>query len=61
MTAARDDMTERELTEFVRARLAHFKAPDRVYFEPLPKTSTGKIQKHALRALAHERHQAAAD
>jgi acyl-coenzyme A synthetase/AMP-(fatty) acid ligase len=31
-----------------------------VYFEPLPKTSTGKIQKHVLRALARERDQAVA-
>jgi fatty-acyl-CoA synthase len=54
VTTARDDLTERELTDFVRARLAHFKAPDRVYFEALPKTSTGKIQKHALRARARD-------
>ena len=55
VTTSRNDITERELTEFVRGRLAHFKAPDRVYFEPLPKTSTGKIQKHVLRARARER------
>jgi fatty-acyl-CoA synthase len=55
VTAGRDGVTERELTEFVRARLAHFKAPDRVYFEALPKTSTGKIQKHVLRARARDR------
>jgi fatty-acyl-CoA synthase len=48
-------VTERELTDFVRGRLAHFKAPDRVYFEALPKTSTGKIQKHVLRTVARER------
>jgi fatty-acyl-CoA synthase len=46
------DVTERELTEFARSRLAHFKAPDRVYFQALPKTSTGKIQKHLLRDRA---------
>ena len=28
---------------------------DRVYFEPLPKTSTGKIQKNVLRDRARER------
>jgi fatty-acyl-CoA synthase len=60
VTAGRSDVTERELTDFVRGRLAHFKAPDRVYFEPLPKTSTGKIQKHVLRALARQRDQATA-
>jgi fatty-acyl-CoA synthase len=55
VTTGRSGVTERELTEFVRARLAHFKAPDRVYFEALPKTSTGKIQKHVLRARARDR------
>jgi fatty-acyl-CoA synthase len=55
VTTSGGAVTEQELTEFVRDRLAHFKAPDRVYFEPLPKTSTGKIQKHVLRAVARER------
>jgi fatty-acyl-CoA synthase len=35
-----------------RANLAHFKAPKTVVFGPLPKTSTGKIQKYALRERA---------
>jgi fatty-acyl-CoA synthase len=52
-------VTEHELTGFVRDRLAHFKVPDRVYFEELPKTSTGKIQKHLLRAVARERDRSA--
>jgi 3-(methylthio)propionyl---CoA ligase len=55
VTTAGAVVTERELTDFVRAQLAHFKAPDRVYFEVLPKTSTGKIQKHVLRAVARQR------
>jgi fatty-acyl-CoA synthase len=55
VTTAGAGVTERELIAFVRARLAHFKAPDRVYFEALPKTSTGKIQKHVLRGLASDR------
>jgi fatty-acyl-CoA synthase len=29
--------------------LAHFKAPRRIVFGPLPKTSTAKIQKFILR------------
>jgi fatty-acyl-CoA synthase len=33
-----------------RATLAGFKVPKRVMFQELPKTSTGKIQKHVLRA-----------
>jgi fatty-acyl-CoA synthase len=52
VTTGRDGITERDLTDFARSRLAHFKAPDRVYFQALPKTSTGKIQKHVLRAWA---------
>jgi fatty-acyl-CoA synthase len=44
--------TAAELIEFVRSRIAHFKAPKEIRFEELPKTSTGKIQKHALRERA---------
>jgi fatty-acyl-CoA synthase len=38
-----------ELTDHVRAQLARFKAPKRIVFGPLPKTSTGKVQKNLLR------------
>jgi fatty-acyl-CoA synthase len=42
--------TERELIDFTRERLAHFKAPHGVTFvNELPKTATGKIQKFILR------------
>jgi len=42
--------TDIELIEFVRERLAHFKAPHAVTFvKELPKTATGKIQKYILR------------
>jgi acyl-CoA synthetase (AMP-forming)/AMP-acid ligase II len=42
--------TALELIEFVRDRLAHFKAPHAVTFvNELPKTATGKIQKYVLR------------
>jgi fatty-acyl-CoA synthase len=41
--------TERELIDFCRERLAHFKCPKAVEFTELPKTSTGKIQKFRLR------------
>ncbi|HEY2079029.1 MAG TPA: acyl-CoA synthetase [Streptosporangiaceae bacterium] len=44
--------TEAELVEFCRANLPHFKAPRSVVFGPLPKTSTGKIQKNILRDRA---------
>jgi fatty-acyl-CoA synthase len=43
------EVTEEEIIEHVRSRVAHFKAPKRVVFGPLPKTSTGKIQKYVLR------------
>jgi fatty-acyl-CoA synthase len=42
--------TEAEIIGHVKARIARFKAPKRVIFGELPKTSTGKIQKSALRA-----------
>jgi acyl-CoA synthetase (AMP-forming)/AMP-acid ligase II len=41
--------TGADLIDHVRDRLAHFKAPKRVVFGPLPKTSTGKVQKTVLR------------
>jgi fatty-acyl-CoA synthase len=42
-------VTEVELIEHCRRLLAHFKVPRAVVFGPLPKTSTGKIQKFVLR------------
>ena len=45
-------VTEQELIAFCRARLAGFKTPKHVIFHDLPKTSTGKIQKFELRAVA---------
>ena len=41
--------TEAELISFCRENLAHFKAPQSVFFEVLPRTSTGKVQKYVLR------------
>ena len=41
--------TDAELIDHVRGQLARFKAPKRVVFGPLPKTSTGKVQKKELR------------
>jgi len=41
--------TAEEIIAFCRERMAHFKAPRRVVFRELPKTSTGKVQKHLLR------------
>jgi fatty-acyl-CoA synthase len=43
-------VTEDELNQFGRERLAHFKVPRGYHFvEELPKTATGKIQKFVLR------------
>jgi fatty-acyl-CoA synthase len=44
--------TPEELATFCRARMAHYKVPRRFEFRELPKTSTGKIQKFALRDVA---------
>jgi fatty-acyl-CoA synthase len=44
--------TAEEIIAFCREHLAHFKAPRTVMFGPLPKTSTGKIQKFVLRERA---------
>jgi len=44
--------SEREIIDFCRARLAHFKCPKAIEFGPLPKTATGKVRKNELRAAA---------
>jgi acyl-CoA synthetase (AMP-forming)/AMP-acid ligase II len=41
--------TPQEIIAFCRERLAHYKCPDAVELGPLPKTSTGKVQKFVLR------------
>ncbi|AWK89578.1 acyl-CoA synthetase [Azospirillum thermophilum] len=46
--------TEADIIAFCRANLAHFKVPRTVVFQPLPKTSTGKIQKFILRQRVKE-------
>jgi fatty-acyl-CoA synthase len=45
-------VSEQELIDFCRSRLAHFKCPKSIEFGELPKTSTGKIQKFVLREKA---------
>ena len=45
---------EAEVIAFCRDHMAHFKAPKQIVFGPLPKTSTGKIQKYVLREKARE-------
>lgn len=43
---------EQDIIEYCREHLARFKVPKSVIFGPLPKTSTGKIQKFSLRDIA---------
>ena len=45
-------VTEADLVAHCRVHLAGFKTPKHVVFAELPKTSTGKIQKFELRAVA---------
>jgi fatty-acyl-CoA synthase len=40
-----------ELKAFCREHLAHFKTPKAFVFQELPRTSTGKVQKFALREI----------
>ena len=42
-------ITTSDILTHCRAQLAHFKCPKAVEFGPLPKTSTGKVQKFVLR------------
>ena len=46
------EVTDDALRSFCRERMAHYKVPKKFVFCELPKTSTGKIQKFALRELA---------
>lgn len=43
-----------EIMKFSRAKMPAFWVPKSVVFGPLPKTATGKIQKHLLRTKAKE-------
>jgi fatty-acyl-CoA synthase len=47
-------VTADDIIAWCRDNLAHFKCPRTVVFGPLPKTSTGKIQKFVLRQRAAE-------
>ena len=45
-------VSDGEIIDHVRTQIAHFKAPRDVHItESLPKTSTGKIKKYALREV----------
>ena len=46
--------TVEELLAWCRQRLAHYKCPRTIVFADIPKTSTGKVQKFALRERARQ-------
>jgi fatty-acyl-CoA synthase len=49
------DITEADVQEYARARMARYKAPKHVFFvEQFPLTASGKIQKYKLREMAAE-------
>ena len=54
LTADAGEVTAEEIIQWCKDHLARFKAPHWVVFGPLPKTSTGKIQKFVLRERALE-------
>jgi len=48
------EATEKDIINYCREHMAHFKCPTQVIFRELPKTSTGKVQKFQLREWANE-------
>jgi fatty-acyl-CoA synthase len=55
MLADGADLTEGDVQEFCRARMARYKAPKYVFFvDSYPMTASGKIQKYLLRDMAKE-------
>ena len=54
LTPDAENVSADDIIQWCRDNLAHFKAPREVVFGPLPKTSTGKIQKFVLRERAKE-------
>ncbi len=52
LKAGGENTTDKDIIDWCRQHLAGFKVPRSVVFGPLPKTSTGKIQKYLLREKA---------
>ena len=51
-------ISEQELIEFCRSKLAHYKCPTTIEFrDELARTATGKLQKYKLRAPYWEGHE----
>jgi len=52
--ASAGELSAEQVIDWCRERMARFKVPRTVVFGPLPKTSTGKIQKFVLREQARD-------
>ncbi len=52
--AGTEEPSADEIIAFCRSNMARYKVPRHVVFGPLPKTSTGKVQKFVLRERAKE-------
>jgi fatty-acyl-CoA synthase len=48
------EVSEQDIIDYCRENMAKYKAPKKVVFGPLAKTSTGKVQKFLLRSIANE-------
>ena len=49
-----EEVSSEEIIKWCRDKIARFKIPKTIVFGPLPKTSTGKIQKFVLREQAKD-------
>jgi len=54
LKADAENISAQDIIEFCRDNMARFKVPKTVVFGPLPKTSTGKVQKFKLRERVEE-------
>jgi fatty-acyl-CoA synthase len=52
LKAGAGTVTSEDIIAYCRESMAHYKVPKTIVFGPLPKTSTGKIQKFVLRETA---------
>jgi len=51
-----EDLAETNIIDFCKKNLAAYKCPKRVFFrQELPRTATGKLQKHVLREFYSDR------
>lgn len=54
VNASNEDRLAEDIMKFCRSKMPAYWVPKSVVFGPLPKTATGKIQKHILRSKAKE-------